>query len=119
MLNFLSSILKDDGGYEYRRGILNTIVAIIHEVPDAQEGCLERLCECIEDCEYPNLTTSILHLLGTLGPTTSNPSQYIRYIYNRIVLENASVRAAAVSALAKFGAVDAGIAKVSIGRARP
>lgn len=30
--------------------------------------------------------------------------RYIRYIYNRIILENATVRAAAVSALASFGA---------------
>jgi coatomer protein complex subunit gamma len=29
--------------------------------------------------------------------------QYIRYIYNRVILEEAPVRAAAVSALAKFG----------------
>ena len=32
------------------------------------------------------------------------PGKYIRHIYNRIILENATVRAAAVTALAKFGA---------------
>ena len=37
------------------------------------------------------------------GPKTSHPTKYIRYIYNRVVLENAIVRAAAVTALAKFG----------------
>lgn len=37
------------------------------------------------------------------GPKTSQPTKYIRYIYNRVVLENAVVRAAAVTALAKFG----------------
>jgi len=45
----------------------------------------------------------ILHLLGIEGPKTSQPTKYIRYIYNRVVLENAVVRAAAVTALAKFG----------------
>jgi len=45
----------------------------------------------------------ILHLLGVEGPKTSHPTKYIRYIYNRVVLENALVRAAAVTALAKFG----------------
>jgi coatomer protein complex subunit gamma len=34
----------------------------------------------------------------------TSPCRYIRYIYNRIILENATVRAAAVSALASFGA---------------
>ena len=37
------------------------------------------------------------------GPKTKQPTKYIRYIYNRVVLENAVVRAAAVTALAKFG----------------
>ena len=45
----------------------------------------------------------ILHLLGREGPSTPHPTKYIRYIYNRVVLENAIVRAAAVTALAKFG----------------
>lgn len=47
----------------------------------------------------------ILHLLGNEGPKTADPSKYIRYVYNRVILENATVRASAVSALAKFGAV--------------
>lgn len=46
----------------------------------------------------------ILNLLGKEAPLTSDPSKYIRYIYNRVILENANVRASAVSALANFGA---------------
>lgn len=34
----------------------------------------------------------------------SEPGKYIRYIYNRLILENATVRAAAVSALSSFAA---------------
>jgi coatomer protein complex subunit gamma len=61
------------------------------------------LCEFIEDCEFTKLSVRILHLLGLEGPKTKNPTKFIRYIYNRVVLENAVVRAAAVSSLAKFG----------------
>jgi coatomer subunit gamma len=71
------------------------------------------LCEFIEDCEYNNLTVRILHLLGTEGPSSPKSSKYIRYIYNRVVLENAVVRAAAVTALAKFGASNSSV-KTSI-----
>jgi coatomer protein complex subunit gamma len=66
---------------------------------------LAHLCEFIEDCEHTSLAVRILHLLGSEGPKTSNPARYIRYIYNRVILENATVRAAAVSALARFGAL--------------
>ena len=65
---------------------------------------LAHLCEFIEDCEHTVLATRILHLLGKEGPRTPKPSKYIRFIYNRVILENAAVRAAAVTALAKFGA---------------
>jgi coatomer protein complex subunit gamma len=64
---------------------------------------LAHLCEFIEDCEFTKLSVRILHLLGIEGPKTRNPTKFIRYIYNRVVLENAVVRAAAVSSLAKFG----------------
>lgn len=64
---------------------------------------LAHLCEFIEDCEFTKLAVRILHLLGVEGPKTPHPTKYIRYIYNRVVLENALVRAAAVTALAKFG----------------
>ncbi len=58
-----------------------------------------------QDCEFTYLSTQILHLLGVEGPKTKEPARYIRFIYNRIILENATVRAAAVSSLAKFGAL--------------
>jgi len=64
---------------------------------------LAHLCEFIEDCEFTKLSVRVLHLLGVEGPKTSTPTKYIRYIYNRVILENSIVRAAAVSALAKFG----------------
>ena len=51
------------------------------------------LCEFIEDCEHTVLATRILHLLGREGPRSQNPSKYIRFIYNRVILENAAVRA--------------------------
>lgn len=44
-----------------------------------------------------------MHVLGVEGPKTATPTKYIRYIYNRVILENSIVRAAAVNALSKFG----------------
>eukprot|EP01088_Endostelium_zonatum_P017253 TRINITY_DN4993_c0_g3_i1.p1 TRINITY_DN4993_c0_g3~~TRINITY_DN4993_c0_g3_i1.p1 ORF type:complete len:901 (-),score=243.42 TRINITY_DN4993_c0_g3_i1:53-2755(-) len=103
LLNFLSSMLRDEGGEEYKKAIVDTILYIIHEAPESCETGLGILCEFIEDCEYTFLSTKILNLLGQQGPKTSKPEKYIRYIYNRVHLENAIVRASAVCALAKFG----------------
>ncbi|XP_061178687.1 coatomer subunit gamma-2-like [Saccostrea echinata] len=104
LMNFLSSMLRDEGGFEYKKAICDSIITIIEENADAKEAGLAHLCEFIEDCEHTVLATRILHLLGREGPRTPTPSKYIRFIYNRVILEHAPVRAAAVSALAKFGA---------------
>ncbi|XP_074333279.1 coatomer subunit gamma-like [Apium graveolens] len=105
LMNFLSNILREEGGFEYKKAIVDSIVIFIREIPDAKESGLLHLCEFIEDCEFTYLSTQILHFLGNEGPKTSDPSKYIRYIYNRVILENATVRASAVSTLAKFGAM--------------
>ncbi|KAF2000772.1 coatomer subunit gamma [Amniculicola lignicola CBS 123094] len=102
-LAFLSGILRDEGGYEFKRSVVEAIMDLIRFVPEAKEDALATLCEFIEDCEFTKLAVRILFLLGRDGPSTPHPTKYIRYIYNRVVLENAIVRAAATSALAKFG----------------
>ncbi|XVF67709.1 hypothetical protein PTKIN_Ptkin10aG0143500 [Pterospermum kingtungense] len=105
LMNFLSNILREEGGFEYKKAIVDSIVILIRDIPEAKETGLLHLCEFIEDCEFTYLSTQILHFLGIEGPKTSDPSKYIRYIYNRVHLENATVRAGAVSTLAKFGAM--------------
>jgi coatomer protein complex subunit gamma len=126
MLTFLSNMLRDEGGYDFKRTIVEAIFDMIRFVGECKETgasrsrasatrldtdvvtprlppALAHLCEFIEDCEFTKLSVRILHLLGIEGPKTPNPTKYIRYIYNRVVLENAVVRAAAVASLGKFG----------------
>lgn len=103
-MNFLSAMLRDEGGLEYKAAIADTIIAVMEGNAEAKEAGLAHLCEFIEDCEHISLAVRILHLLGQEGPTSKQPSRYIRFIYNRVILESASVRAAAVTALARFAA---------------
>ncbi|XP_046391751.1 coatomer subunit gamma [Ischnura elegans] len=104
LMNFLSGMLRDEGGLDYKASIADTIITVIEDNPDAKETGLAHLCEFIEDCEHTSLAVRILHLLGKEGPRTKHPSRYIRFIYNRMILENSAVRAAAVAAMAQFGA---------------
>ncbi|XP_018336880.1 coatomer subunit gamma [Agrilus planipennis] len=105
LMNFLSAMLRDEGGLEYKASIADTIITMIEDNPEAKEAGLAHLCEFIEDCEHTSLAVKILHLLGKEGPRTKQPSRYIRFIYNRVILENPTVRAAAVSAMSQFGAL--------------
>lgn len=112
MLKFLDETLREEGGYSFKNSIVEAMFDIIKFIPEAKEEALEMLCDFIEDCEYTELSVRILHLLGNEGPKTKNPTEYVRYIYNRVVLENSLVRSSAVIALSKFALLgDASLAK--------
>lgn len=103
ILNFLIDVLKNgEGGFKFKNNIVEAIIDIVSFIPQSKELALENLCDFIEDCEFNEILVRILHLLGKEGPATSNPSLYVRHIYNRVVLENSIIRSAAVIALSKF-----------------
>eukprot|EP00762_Andalucia_godoyi_P003614 ANDGO_00647.mRNA.1 Coatomer subunit gamma len=139
VISFLAGFLHDEGGFEYKRAIVDTILDVLERESAAQiqaqqdalqnnggqspqtdsNSLLERallvLCEFIEDCEYPLLSQQVLHVLGREAPHAPQPSRFVRYMYNRLILENASVRAAAMSALGKFAlATDDAVLRRSI-----
>lgn len=60
------------------------------------------LAEHIEDCMQATIQTKIINFLAVEGPKAKNAHSYIRFIYNRVNLEKAVIRAAAISALASF-----------------
>lgn len=104
LMNFLGNALREEGGYEYKKAIVDAYLGLMEKIPESKETCLSHLCEFIEDCEHTQLSTRVMHLLGKEGPSMPEPGKYIRYIYNRLILENPTVRAAAVSALSSFAA---------------
>ena len=55
LLNFLSGMLRDEGGLDYKASIADTIITVIEENPEAKENGLAHLCEFIEDCEHTSL----------------------------------------------------------------
>merc|ERR1719387_71420 len=102
LMAFLSTNLREDGTADFKKDLVDALILIITQVPAAREVGLLHLCEFIEDCEYPSLCTRTLGFLGEEVPSTAQPSKYVRFIYNRLILENALVRGAAVDALAKI-----------------
>lgn len=105
ILSPLGEMLHGEGSLEYKDAIISAMIPLIEGENDhVKENGLIQLCEFIEDCEHKALAVRILHLLGREGPKTKQPSRFIRYIYNRVILELPPVRAAAVTTVARFGA---------------
>jgi len=103
MLDFLSNMLREEGGYKYKKAIVETIIKMIEDNEETKTKGLEQLCEFIEDCEHASLAVEVLNLLGREGPKTKKASSYIRFIANRLLLDASPVACAATTALAKFG----------------
>jgi coatomer protein complex subunit gamma len=99
MMAFLASALRDENSQEVKSAVTTAIIAIVHSIPESLDLGLMHLCEFIEDCEFPNLCASILTFLTEHVPRTSEPTKYVRFIYNRVILENAAVRLIAVESL--------------------
>lgn len=102
MVGFLATFLREEGGFDFKKSIVDAVLDLMHSIPETKETSLLHLCEFIEDCEFGELIVQVMHVLGTVGPSTSSPARYIRFIFNRLILENAAVRAAAVSTLGAF-----------------
>lgn len=115
-IEFIASMLRYDSGFIFKQKVVKILVDLDKKLNDNKISkiILLNLCEFIEDCEFSNLTIEILYYIGFVGPLTDTPSTYIRFIYNRIVLETQHVRAAAVSALSKFSIVENEEVKKSI-----
>jgi coatomer subunit gamma len=99
LLKFLTDCLKEESNIQFRESVVDTIIEIC---PSQRENALMILAEHIEDCEHSNIQTKIINFLAEEGPKAKNPSSYIRFIYNRVNLEKAVIRAASVTALATF-----------------
>lgn len=104
MLDFFAGLLQHPGNVDLKLATVEAISDVLHTDSDSKSlnNAITMLGETIEDSEYPELIIRVLYLLGQIGPQADQPSQCVRVIYNRIILENSTVRAAAVSALAKF-----------------
>ena len=68
LMNFLSLMLREEGGLSYKTCIAETFINLIEEFPDAKESGLAHLCEFIEDCEHTNLAIKVLHIIGIYQP---------------------------------------------------
>jgi len=103
IISLFSSMLREEGNFDFKAAIVRGMVAIALKMPEHKDSALLHMCEFIEDCEYPLLATEILNFIAAEGPAMPSASRLVRYVYNRTALENATVRATAVTALAKFG----------------
>lgn len=107
-------MLREEGGIEFKETLTDVLMTIAQNPAVKDKGmcvcnmlhytlAMVWMCEYIEDCEFVSIHQRVLHFLGREGPKSSNPLKFVRHVYNRVMLENPAVRAAAISSLVRFG----------------
>jgi coatomer protein complex subunit gamma len=62
MVGFLSTFLREEGGYDFKKSIVDSIVDLMSAIPETKETSLLHLCEFIEDCEFSELIVQVCFL---------------------------------------------------------
>ncbi|UKK02582.2 coat protein, gamma subunit [Theileria orientalis] len=99
VLRFMAFNFRNESSFASKREMVDATIFIVREIPKARNFGVLNLCEFIEDCEYSEISTKVLKFLGENIPNLKNPHEYVRFIYNRLILENALVRSASIDAL--------------------
>jgi coatomer subunit gamma len=53
MLAFLSGVLRDEGGYDFKRAVIEAMCDMIKFISDCKEQALSHLCEIANSRSYP------------------------------------------------------------------
>mmetsp|Transcript_26429 Transcript_26429/g.39075 ORF Transcript_26429/g.39075 Transcript_26429/m.39075 type:complete len:971 (+) Transcript_26429:72-2984(+) len=101
-LLFLEKNLMQKAPYELKKTIVVGIIESVNCRPEASEDSLLILSKSLDTCEHANLVTDILNAISELSRLALDVSPHIPYIYNCFLLGDRSIRAAAVSSLAKI-----------------
>ena len=102
ILTFLSSTLKCDASQDFKRYAVDIIESIIQDIPEAKETGIIALADYIEDCQYSSLQLHVLSILNREASKKGCSMKVVRIVNNRIHLEEAEIRAAAIGVLGKF-----------------
>lgn len=67
-MTFLAHMVREEGGYEYKKAIVDAFLSLIRKIDGAKDAGLLHLAEFIEDCEFTYLSTQV-----RLPPTLFHP----------------------------------------------
>ena len=77
LMSFLSSMAREEGGFEYKKAIVNTIVTIVEENPEAKEaGRSSQSCDawvdhvmrsCDGSCDLVMCSSHVMMVGGWVG----------------------------------------------------
>ena len=109
VLKFLWNCLKEKGDVEFKLSVVGVFRQILELKLSCYSAVLDYFAEYIEDSIDPRLTLSILNLMGAYLPRTENPKEYLKFLINRLTLDNGDIRTAVVTCLGQVALQDSSL----------
>ena len=97
--DFFNKLLKLESSISTKAKVVESINWFICNNDAFKKEGLLGLAELIEDFSHEGAKIKIIETLGKEGANMPNPSVYVRFLYNRIVLDQPNVRVSALNAL--------------------
>ena len=102
ILNFLWKCLRDRGEILFKDRTIDVIYKLMKENKNTFDFVLDQFSEYIEDPHGPELILKIMNIFIKELPSSTKPQKYVRYILNRLHLDESSIRSAAISCLGEL-----------------
>ena len=102
LLAFIWSNFRPMDGNELHLTIVETFIDVSLISKDSSKIVCNYLMEYLEDCAYVDVSNRILAFMGLEGPKLDNKTDIIASICNRLLLDPADIRGAAIDALYGF-----------------
>lgn len=99
---FLWRCLRDRGEYDFKVRVIGKITQLMKKKKDLYDRVFDFFCEYIEDPFSPKLALMILNVFVENIQFTTDPRRYLRFILNRLHLDDGKIRAASITCLGEI-----------------
>jgi hypothetical protein len=107
VLDFVWSTFRTVENLQVQQILVDGFFKFAESIESSRVAAFRFLCEYLEDSKFAMLSVRIVNFIGKWGTQLPNKPELVRSLCNRLFLESAEVRAAAIDALFQFAGDDA------------
>jgi hypothetical protein len=103
VIDFMVKCVRDRGEVGFKSKAIKKLAKLMKKKKAYTDLVLDFLCEYMEDPFSPKLVLLILNILNVEVTSASEPRKYLRFILNRVHLDDDKIRSTAITCLGEIG----------------
>lgn len=102
IMSFMWKCLRQRGEATFKEKVIEVMDELVRKTNSYYDLLFEFFCEYIEDPFSPQLTLKIIDILISHCGKVTNPRKYLRFLINRLHLDEAAIRTATIGCLGEM-----------------